>query len=679
MENMFLEEAEYLDMVKEQLEAALDKYDKSAAGYEEDYNKARRYLTGCWNEMDPMERFSNERSISCIEATGNHTLASYNRVKKLRESPYFAHIDFQFDGDTNAEEIYIGLFGFTDDHGRTFIYDWRAPISGMYYEYQTGPATYEAPAGRIQGEIVRKRQLKIEKGNLVYVLENTMNIDDDILRKELSSTSDEKMKNIIATIQKEQNRIIRNVNDEILIIQGVAGSGKTSIALHRIAFLLYRQKERLRAQNVAIISPNKVFADYISNVLPELGEEPISELSFEEIAKMILGNKIFFEKYAVHAEDRSQEWMKKLEYKSSADFVRQTDDYLIDAEKRYFIPCDCTIGCTAVPADFIQKLYNSYRSYPIMRRFPKMADDILEMLKRRDIFSETKMPPKGEIVRKLRSMLKMDGTLELYRDFYSRQGTTELFELAAGNTLEWPDVYPYLYMYLAVEGNGEESAIQHLVIDEMQDYTPIQYAVINKLFRCRKTILGDVGQSITPYNSCSPEIFRQIFGKATFVSLTKSYRSTCEIIEFARSIKSDQRIQPVERHGETPEAVCCADPEQELTIIRRKAEAFLKSSYATMGILCKDFRQANLLYEYLSKQYPVHLLNYESTHFENGIHITSIPLSKGLEFDEVLIPFVNAGSYQTEFDRNLLYIACTRAMHKLSLTYCGTVTELLQI
>lgn len=303
-----------------------------------------------------------------------------------------------------------------------------------------------------RGEIVRKRQLKIEKGNLVYVLENTMNIDDDILRKELSSTSDEKMKNIIATIQKEQNRIIRNVNDEILIIQGVAGSGKTSIALHRIAFLLYRQKERLRAQNVAIISPNKVFADYISNVLPELGEEPISELSFEEIAKMILGNKIFFEKYAVHAEDRSPEWLKKLEYKSSADFVRQTDEYLMDAEKRYFIPCDCTIGCMAVPADFIQKLYNSYRSYPIMRRFPKMADDILEMLKRRDIFSETKMPPKGEIVRKLRSMFKMDGTLDLYRDFYSRQGTTELFGLAAGNMLEWPDVYPYLYMYLAVEG-----------------------------------------------------------------------------------------------------------------------------------------------------------------------------------------------------------------------------------
>ena len=184
----------------------------------------------------------------------------------------------------------------------------------------------------------------------------------------------------------------------------------------------------------------QVFADYISNVLPELGEEPISELSFEEIAKMILGNKIFFEKYAVHAEDRSPEWLKKLEYKSSADFVRQIDEYLMDAEKRNFIPCDCTIGCTAVPADFIQKLYNSYRSYPIMRRFPKMADDILEMLKRRDIFSETKMPPKGEIVRKLRSMLKMDGTLELYRDFYSRQGTTELFELAAGNTLEWPDV-----------------------------------------------------------------------------------------------------------------------------------------------------------------------------------------------------------------------------------------------
>ena len=288
---------------------------------------------------------------------------------------------------------------------------------------------------------------------------------------------------------------------------------------------------------------------------------------------MILGNKIFFEKYAVHAEDRSQEWMKKLEYKSSADFVRQTDDYLIDAEKRYFIPCDCTIGCTAVPADFIQKLYNSYRSYPIMRRFPKMADDILEMLKGGIPFRKQNCLPKERIVRKLRSMFKMDGTLELYRDFYSRQGTTELFELAAGNTLEWPDVYPYLYMYLAVEGNGEESAIQHLVIDEMQDYTPIQYAVINKLFRCRKTILGDVGQSITPYNAVLPKFSGRYSEKQRLSVLLKAI-ALCEIIEFARSIKSDQRfsrLNATERHRKQS-AVRILN--RELTIIRRKAEAF---------------------------------------------------------------------------------------------------------
>lgn len=677
MEKMFPEEVKYLELVKAQLAAALGKYDKSVAGYGDDYKEARRYLTNYWNEMDPMERFSNERSINRIEAAGNHTLALRDKVRKIIDSPYFAHIDFQFEDETDAEAIYIGIFGFTGAQSRVLIYDWRAPISNMYYEYQTGPAAYEAPAGTMQGEIIRKRQIKIERGSLKYVLESAMNINDDILCQELSSTSDQKMKNIIATIQQEQNQIIRNDQADVLIIQGVAGSGKTSIALHRVAFLLYRQKERLTAQNVVIISPNKVFADYISNVLPELGEEPILELSFEDIAKEILEESISFEPYAAHAEDRSPEWLEKLAFKSAADFAQKIDEYLLEAEQQYFKPRDCIFDGITISAELIQKRYDAYRNDPIMLRFAKIANNILEKLKS-ETFRETKIPAKSEVVRKLRAMFKIGKTLDLYRDFYRHQGKPELFTPAAGTILEWPDVFPYIYLYLAVEGAGQPSFIQHLVIDEMQDYTAIQYAVIKRIFRCQKTILGDAGQSIMPYNTCSPEIFRQIFAEAAFVSLTKSYRSTYEIIEFTRLIKNDQQIEPIERHGEVPTVVCCDQPEQEISMIREKLEVFLKGSYATMGLLCKDLHQANCLYHRLSKQYPVRLLDYESTHFENGIHITTIALAKGLEFDEVVVPFVNTENYQTEFDRNLLYIACTRAMHKLTLTCCGTTTNLLR-
>lgn len=677
MEYAFPEEVAYLAVVKEQLIVALNQYDKSVTGYDDDYNEARRYLAKYWNELDPMERFSNDQSLVRIEAAGNNTLALRAKVRRLIDTPYFARIDFQFEGEEDAEAIYIGIFGFTGDQHQTLIYDWRAPISNMYYEYQTGPASYEAPTGSIYGEITRKRQIKIKRGNLEYVLESSMNIDDDILRKELSSTSDEKMKNIITTIQKEQNQIIRNDNADVLIIQGVAGSGKTSIALHRVAFLLYRHKERLTAQNVAIISPNKVFADYISNVLPELGEEPILELSFENIAKRMLCDTISFECYAAHAEDCSPVWLAKLAFKSSLEFVGQIDEYLKYAEQRYFKPRDCIFGGITISADYIQKRYHAYGNRPILQRFPEMANDILETLKTGRL-REAKLPTKGEITRKLRAMFKMGTALDLYQDFYRHWEKPELFELAAENTLEWPDVFPYIYMLLLLEGTAKPGSIQHLVIDEMQDYAPVQYAVLNRMYRCKKTILGDISQSVIPQNTCSPEAFSQLFNKATFVSLTKSYRSTYEIIELARSIKSDQFIEPVERHGEVPTVSCCDKPEHELAAIREKLETFMKGTYATMGILCKNLRQASSLYESLSEQYPVRFLNYESSHFENGIHITSIPLSKGLEFDEVVIPFVNADTYHSEFDQNLLYIACTRAMHKLSLTHCGNISALLQ-
>lgn len=678
----FPDEVTHLLMVEEKLHNALAKLDESIEGYGKEYMEAKRYLTANWNEIDSMEKFSNERSITQIENAGILTMERRTKIEKLINSPYFARIDFQYDGENVAEQIYIGQFSFTDNNTQILVYDWRAPISSMYYDHELGRASYEVPAGNIEGNIVLKRQFKIKSGKVEYVLESSINIGDDILQRELSSTSDEKMKTIIATIQKEQNQIIRNDKASVLVIQGVAGSGKTSIALHRVAYMLYRYKDWLSADNVAIISPNKVFADYISNVLPELGEEPIMEISFEDIATKELSSSqkadvLEYERPADQIEFPSPEWMERSRFKSAPDFSILIDKYLEYADTTYFEPQDCSFGQFTIPKDFIQSRYLAYRNRPIFKRFSEMAGDIIELIKT-DNIREHKLPSRSEVIKKLTPMFKMKNTLALYTDFYSHINKPEMFIPAGKNKLEWPDVFPYIYFKIFTWGIGGFQSVQHLVIDEMQDYSPIQYAVINRIFKCKKTILGDFGQSLNPYNLHLLDSFKNIFDNVDFVELNKSYRSTYEIIEFAKKIQNHQNIEPVERHGDEPDLIHCDNWQSELAAIKNKVFEFNNGNYATLGILCKNIRQAKELHEELIKDYSVCLLDSDSTKFTSGITITTIFMSKGLEFDEVIIPYASAETYSSEHDRSLLYVACTRAMHKLNLSYHGSITKLLK-
>ena len=265
-------------------------------------------------------------------------------------------IDFKENNSCIPGKYYIGRFSFRYGN-ELMIFDWRAPISSMFYDYEIGPAGFVAPSGRIEGQLTEKRQFKIKNGKLEYALQSSLTIQDDILQQELSHTSDEKMKSIITTIQKEQNQIIRNENSRTLIIQGVAGSGKTSIALHRIAFLLYRFKDRLSADHVAILSPNRVFGNYISEVLPELGEEPVCELEFTDIAREQIGNLIGFEADRVSSESNDSAWKERVRFKSALSFVKQMDDFITAAPGIIFEPADYTYGRFTADADTIKKTF----------------------------------------------------------------------------------------------------------------------------------------------------------------------------------------------------------------------------------------------------------------------------------------------------------------------------------
>ena len=677
MPNKFPEENMYLDIIIEKLNDYLIELDKKVKLYENEFKESKKYLYENRGDMDAMEVFSNEKSISQIVSSGEFISKQKTKIESLINTPYFARIDFRYDDEDEIEKIYIGRNAFIDKFGNMLIYDWRAPVSSMYYDFELGNASYDAPLGKVEGEITLKRQFKITKSKMDYVLESALSIGDEVLQRELSNTSDQRMKNIVATIQKEQNRIIRNEKTDTLIIQGVAGSGKTSIALHRVAYFLYKYREYLSAENVVVISPNKVFADYISNVIPELGEEPIIQLDLEDIAREQLDKQMDFEKYSeqvselLDAPDENK--IERIRFKSSLEFVSLINNYISYIDSNYFNATDYTYNDIYIDKEFIKNRYEAYKKRATFSRVDKIADDIIEKIKIEKI--SEKIPGKGEIRKKLLSMFKYNNTLDLYKDFFKYINKEELFNFK-NNKLENCDVFPYIYLKIFVEGIEGIDTIKHVVIDEMQDYTPVQYMVIKELYKCKKTILGDFGQCVNPYNANSLSLLSDIFENSEVVKLNKSYRSTYEIIKFSEQILK-QDIEPIERHGELPSIIKCNSLEEELKQIEDTIDNFNKFDYSTMGIICKTKSQAKQIYDKLKDKYEVNLLDIDSLEFKEGIIISTIHMSKGLEFDEIVIPMVDVNNYESDYDRNLLYIACTRAMHKLTLTYHNEITDIL--
>lgn len=673
----FPDEIDHLAFISEKLEEALKQADDSVDRRDREYMETKSYMVEYRGEIDPHEMFQTELLLNQTDRSGAFAVEMRGKLSRLKDSPYFARIDFLEAGTTDPTVHYIGRYAFSHDD-ELLIFDWRAPIAGMYYDCQVGPAGYDAPAGRIEGALTRKRQFKIKDGVMEYALESADNVQDDILQRELSHTSDEKMKSIISTIQAEQNRIIRNEKAKTLIIQGVAGSGKTSIALHRIAFLLYRFQDRLNAKNVAILSPNKVFGDYISNVIPELGEEPIYEMSFADIAAVQLEGIVGFEADKDPLETPDEEWRQRARFRSTMEFVSLMDGYIKRMPDDIFSPGDYAFGRFTVEASWLQSRYRAYGSHPVKRRLSMLADDIRGRLES-DNFMQEDLPGSKAILKSLTAMLSIKDSLALYQDLYKQSGAAELLVLPAKKTLEWIDVYPFLYLHNAFAGLKESKLTKHLVIDEMQDYTPIQYAVLNLLFRCQKTILGDFGQSVNPNQLHTLDDIRRLYADAEFVTLNKSYRSTCEIIRFAGEI-GNTSLDAVERHGREPSVIFCCDEQAELEEIKKAVRSFQTGNYASLGIILKTNIAARELFERLSAELdvPVQLISPESSSFRNGVSITSVQMSKGLEFDQVVIPRASRQTYCSEYDRGLLYIACTRAMHELTLLFSGAPTEFIR-
>lgn len=677
---------EYLQYVLKCLNDRLAQADAAILEGEKEIEDMHEYYWENYTEMDQYgyEDYDNQQALFRQMNANEEQFRLRKRFKKMQDSPFFGRVDFRYDGDEEVETFYIGIGNLSESAGSLpLVYDWRAPVSGLFYDYDKGPASYEAPSGIFEGEVTSKWQYKIRKGKMLYEFESDVKIDDEILGAELGSNGEVQLKNIVRTIQKEQNEIIRNTKDRIMVIQGAAGSGKTSVALHRIAYLLYHDRENLKSSNVLILSPNGVFADYISHILPELGEENIREMSFDlfayrelqdivgdcedrydQIEHTVLNPKI----QDICREKQSPEFVSKLE-----GFVLRLEDELMnfrDVEYR---------GCTLSEKEIIDLFYFKFLDVPLLSRMHSVAEyfiDQVETLRDRDLSDEER----EEVMECFRSMYETRDCYVLYSRFLEKEGYRPLPHCQIEKRrLRYEDVYPVLYLKYTLYQCRNHHGIKHVVVDEMQDYSWIQYLLIHKMFPCRMTILGDKAQTMEDETQDVLKFLPKIFGKdIRKIVMNRSYRNTMEVAQYANHLTGIEDMELFERHGEPVDERTFSSTEEALETVLEKW-LNRREEFETEALIFLTEREAEHAFLYIEKRLKeiapeaenqLCYMNRDSQSFKKGLTVTTFYLAKGLEFDQVF------GIFEEDRESGLQcqakYITATRALHELHMYMTDT-------
>ena len=663
---------EFLNEVTEKLRKKIREIGETIQTVRKDIEGMNEYYWENYTEMDQYgyENFDNQQALLAQVNANQENQRMKSRLLKMMDSPFFGSVDFIYDGEEEAETFYIGIGNFAEERGRVpLIYDWRAPVSSLFYDYDKGPESYEAPAGVLEGEICSKWQYKIRGGRMIYEFESDMKIDDDILKQELGESSDVKLKNIVRTIQKEQNEIIRNTKDKIMIIQGAAGSGKTSVALHRIAYLLYHDRKRLKSSNILILSPNSVFADYISHILPELGEENIQEMSFDLFAYRELQD------VAADCEDRyhqierrmqgiTEEEEARFQWKQSEAFVGAVEGFLVGLEDELVDLKDVEYkGMVKTEEELLKLFYFKFGEVPLLSRMDAVMEYFVDEYE--TLYGKTLCEDELELIREtFRNMYVTTDVYEIYNRLMEANGLPALPSVPLEKRLlEYEDVYPMLYLKYRLCKGESRRTIRHLVIDEMQDYSYLQYVILEKLFDCSMTILGDKAQTVDTRQQDVMRFLPKIFGRnVRKIEMNKSYRNTIEIAEYARNVSDVKGIEYMQRHGKPVEEMTCSTPAAALDDILGKVRIG-GDRYETAAVLTMTEREAKEAFSYLKNQREdVCYIDRDSSVFRKGITVTTYYMAKGLEFDQV---FVVGAQEKNPFFKQVRYICATRALHEL--------------
>lgn len=760
-----LEEQQRVDDVLELIEKRTDTLRQQVGGIKADIVEIRKNF---WDDVtvnfdDAHEAAETYASIkqqaevlSERERSHRHAERQLKTLIRLRQSPYFGRIDFIEDGEKKADEIYLGIASLLDENDEQFlIYDWRAPVASLYYDYPPGPAEYETPSGTITGSMELKRQYIIREGRIRSMFDTGVTIGDELLQEVLGKHANTQMKSIVATIQKEQNRIIRNEKSRLLIVQGAAGSGKTSAALQRVAYLLYRYRETLRSDQIVLFSPNPMFNSYISTVLPELGEENMQQTTFQEylerrLAKTFRLEDPFTQLEYVHTATNEHGYEARIEgirYKASTDFMQVIERYIewLGREGICFKDVEFQ-GKTLISAERIKEQFYSYEaSLAIPNRMKLVAEWLLKELKERarlerkkpwvedeiqlldqDAFHQVyqKMLRKkrlagntfddfalehkllatmvvNEHFKPLQADVKRLAFIDVpavYRQLFADPKYLALFSSNLGLPRHWDticaetterldrlelayeDATPFLYVKERMEGFQTNTSVRHVFIDEAQDYSPFQFAFIKRLFPYSKmTLLGDLNQTIYAHGAANSNFTQlsSLYGteQTETIVLTQSYRSTRPIVEFTRGlIAGGDEIEPFNREGTKPTVTKAADTTELADKIKDRIRSLQAEGHKTIAVIAKTAQESQEAYKALQGDIALRLIDIETISFEPGTLVIPSYLSKGVEFDAVIIYNASETQYGKENDRKLFYTACTRAMHELHLYFVGELS-----
>ena len=671
----------YINKRKFVTQYILDYRKNAVEEYKDDEDKLIEYFDH--------ERYVKEQAFTTIDK-------KLKELTILKESPYFGRVtfnDLEFD---QKDTLYVGRFGVTPEGSyEPVIVDWRAPVASLFYHGSLGEASYTSPDGPIKCDIEGRRQIIVKKGELKGVFDSAIDVKDDILQMVLSNNSSDKLKDVIMTIQQEQDEIIRKERTSNIVVNGVAGSGKTTIALHRVAYLLYNYRKELE-DKVLILGPNGIFMEYISQVLPSLGEVGVKQETFASFALKEMDSELYimsFDKYLEKILSEDKEFIEDAKYKNSYEIIEDLDNLVKEMDKDYFHVEDVKyFGDLVISKEEIEEMFNKHYEYmPLFRRSEKIKRIILSKIKdKRDQKvwelneelrkEKEKLTPEELLIEennlefrrklRIREIVKevMDSRAKL-DSWISREDVLDIYDRFNGNKKEYTinDLAPILYLAIKLEGKKATKDYRHVVIDEAQDYSPLQFKVVRELTGTKYfTVVGDVNQRLIKYSDLAPMMeLGKIFDDVNpdIYNLNKSYRSTYEIMEYANKYLDEDRIIPIVRHGKPVEEIEFHNDEELSESIIESLKEFSNEGLESIAIITRDKEELEKVYNLISNK--VHLVKFdnEDVLYKGGNVIIPSYFAKGLEFDGVII--VDNGSSKDENEDLIKYIMSTRALHRL--------------
>lgn len=652
-------------LLRENISAlAQDLYDN-----EEKQQEFKKYIWDTKAELDPTEMktilSNNDKEIEDLEMKAKY----YKKLYKIQNSPYFGKITFE--DDEGNKDIYIGLTYLTKDNDNV-IYDWRSPISSVFYDYEHGKCSYSAPGGIIEGYLHNKRQFTIENSKIKRVFDSKLTIQDEMLQEVLTRKNNDYMKIIVNTIQAEQNAIIRNVEDKNLIVQGIAGSGKTSVALHRIAFLLYKIKN-LTSDKVLIFAPNHIFSEYISNVLPELGEENTKETTFSDFLEAYIKEYKNIESFTSFIEryyKKEEPYTDLIKLKQSNEIIPVIEKYIQNYTKKARFTSEIFNRELYVPLEKLNYYLNErYSSIPLLERIDEISLKIAEQEFRNN-------KSKARQIRKwLRERLNISIDMkEIYKNFFRSKEFIDIYghELPESyinrldeKDISYEDACLFVYMKSLLMFLGNDYLIEQTIVDEAQDYSILEYMLLKKILKRSKfTILGDINQTINPYYEYkSLNELKSVFtDSVNYIELNKTYRSSPEIIEHANKILGLNLVSAIRRNTSIPVKFRYEDNLKEQLI---KDIENLKKDNKSIAIITKTDTEAATIYKLLKKDMnELTLIANNSKAFSRELVVIPSYMAKGLEYDATIV-YTEKDNQFTYKERYLYYVACTRSQHHL--------------